>query len=56
MKDLEFLLSLSLLKTLWMNLIYFRRKFYKFPILVYRHTCIKKYGGYIQIDVPLTIG
>jgi hypothetical protein len=39
-----------------MNLIYFRWKFYKFPILVYRHTCIKKHGGCIQIDIPLAIG
>lgn len=56
MKDLKIFISLSLLKTLRMNLIYFRWKFYKFPILVYRHTYIKKHGGYVQIDVPLAIG
>lgn len=56
MKDLKLFISLSLFKTLRMNLIYFRWKFYKFPILVYRHTCIKKHGGCIQIDIPLAIG
>lgn len=56
MEYLKIIKSISFSKTLLMNLIYFRWKFYKFPILVYRHTCIKKYGGYIQIDVPLTIG
>ena len=56
MKGIKILFQIAVLKTLWINLRYFGYRFYKFPIIVYRHTCLREMGGKIIVDSQLRPG
>lgn len=56
MKILGLITQIAILKTIWLNIIYCGLQFWKFPIIVYRHTYIRSCKGRIVFEEPLHFG